>query len=175
MDSEWDLGPVGELPEGAPCLKKGPNGERLACVRRNSAEMREGAAAVDGVDVLADACPHEGYPLSQGLVRDGVLTCKWHNWKFDLTSGECRFGGESARRYPSRIDERGHVMVDGRVDPIVERARIERSLRARLADASVDACTRDALRLAALDAERGIAAAFAVILGDGLARERYGF
>ena len=66
-------------------------------------------------------------------------------------------------------------MVDGRVDPSVERARIERSLRARLADASADACTRDALRLAALDAERGIAAGFEVILGDGLVRERYGF
>ena len=175
-ESDWDLGPAEELPEGEPCLKKGPSGERLVCVRRARGE--EGTPL--DVDVLADACPHEGYPLSQGVVRDGVLTCKWHNWKFDLASGECRFGGESARRYLARVDDRGHLIVDGRVDPIAERARLERSLKARLSDASVDACTRDALRLAALSDERGgdergVAAAFEVIIGDGLARERYGF
>ena len=163
-EGEWDLGPVSELAEGAPCLLKGPSGERLACIRRKA----EGG---ESVDVLADACPHEGYPLSQGVVREGVLTCRWHNWKFDAASGECLFGGESARRFPSRVDERGHLIVDGRLDPAEERARLERSLVRRLPDASVDACTRDALRLAALSGERGVAAAFELIVGDGLARE----
>lgn len=169
MSEEWDLGPAAELPEGAPCLKKGPGGERLACIRRS----HDGEAI--GVDVLADGCPHEGYPLSQGTLRDGVLTCKWHNWKFETSTGECTFGGESARRFPARIDERGHVMVDGRVDPVDERARLEKSFVRRLPDAAVDACTRDALRLAALAGERGMAAPFELLLGDGVSREEYGF
>src|SRR4051812_43651097 len=148
-ESDWDLGPAGELPEGAPCLRKAPNGERFVCVRRAASRGRdssgepsstesgaggesraggESGAGESGlaIDVLADACPHEGYPLSQGVVRDGVLTCKWHNWKFDLATGECRFGGESARRYLARVDARGHLIVDGRVDPVAERGRLER-------------------------------------------------
>src|SRR5580692_3996554 len=88
MTPPWDLGPVDSLPIGAPCLRKGPAGERLVCVRR------EGGA----VDVLEDRCPHEGYPLSEGTVKNGVLTCKWHNWKFEVATGACRFGEEGVRR-----------------------------------------------------------------------------
>ena len=164
MTPPWDLGPVDSLPIGAPCLRKGPGGERFVCVRR------EGGA----VDVLEDRCPHEGYPLSEGTVKDGVLTCKWHNWKFELATGACRFGGEGARRFPSSLDERGHLSITGEVDDDAERARVAASLRAGLAEADLSRGARDALRLAALSGERGVAGAFEVILGDGLARERYG-
>src|SRR5262249_9052133 len=41
-----------------------------------------------GLFACANRCPHEGYPLSEGTLTDGcVLTCNWHNWKFDLASG----------------------------------------------------------------------------------------
>jgi len=164
MTPPWDLGPLDALPIGVPCLLKGPDGERLVCVRRESG----------GVDVLEDRCPHEGYPLSQGRVRDGVLTCKWHNWKFDLANGACRFGGEDARWFPSSVDERGHLQVVGEMDEAKERARVEASLRAGLAEADIARSTRDALRHAALSGERGVAGAFEVILGDALSRERFG-
>jgi hypothetical protein len=36
------------------------------------------------VHAFDDKCPHQGYPLSQGTVAGCVLTCQWHNWKFDL-------------------------------------------------------------------------------------------
>jgi hypothetical protein len=124
--------------------------------------------------VLEDRCPHEGYPLSQGVVKDGVLTCKWHNWKFDLATGECRFGGEGARRFPSSIDEHGHLHVTGEIDEEAEQARVATSLRAGLVEADLSRGARDALRLAALSGERGVASAFEVIVGDALARERYG-
>jgi nitrite reductase/ring-hydroxylating ferredoxin subunit len=32
-------------------------------------------------------CPHMGFPLSRGTVRDGLLTCHWHHARFDLASG----------------------------------------------------------------------------------------
>ena len=165
MSDEWDLGPVAELPDEGACLKKAPTGERLACIRRKDG----------GVDVLADACPHEGYPLSQGTVKDGVLTCKWHSWKFDTASGSCTFGGEAARHYPARIDEHGHLRVDSALDEAAERERITASLRAGIADADVERCTRDALRLAKSAGDQGLAAAFELIVGDALSRERYGF
>ncbi len=57
-----------------------------------------------GVYACNNRCPHEGYPLSQGTVADGcVLTCNWHNWKFDLESGETLVGGDGLRRYPVTI------------------------------------------------------------------------
>ncbi len=32
-------------------------------------------------------CPHMGFPLDKGTVRDGILTCHWHHARFDLESG----------------------------------------------------------------------------------------
>jgi nitrite reductase/ring-hydroxylating ferredoxin subunit len=38
-------------------------------------------------------CPHMGYPLTRGAIRQGVLTCDWHGWSFDLEGGGCFVGG----------------------------------------------------------------------------------
>jgi len=44
--------------------------------------------AVDGeVYALDNRCPHMGFPLSQGTIRDGILTCHWHHARFDLAGG----------------------------------------------------------------------------------------
>ncbi|MDF1748336.1 MAG: Rieske (2Fe-2S) protein [Alphaproteobacteria bacterium] len=59
---------------------------------------------IDGqVQACNNRCPHEGYPLSEGDVSGCVLTCNWHNWKFDLDSGATLVGGDKLRRYPARI------------------------------------------------------------------------
>ena len=53
-------------------------------------------------------CPHKGGPLAEGLVRDGVVTCPWHWYSYELATGRCRTAaGYELRRYPV-------VMVDGR-------------------------------------------------------------
>ena len=45
---------------------------------------------VDGRIFATDnQCPHMGYPLTRGVVRNGVLTCDWHGRRFDLESGGC--------------------------------------------------------------------------------------
>ena len=60
----------------------------------------------------ANRCPHEGYPLSEGtMTEECVLTCNWHNWKFDLKSGETLLGGDSLRLYPVEVLD-GTVMVE---------------------------------------------------------------
>nr|CAA9228689.1 Ferredoxin reductase [uncultured Armatimonadetes bacterium] len=42
------------------------------------------------VSAVDNRCPHLGFPLSRGTVRDGILTCHWHQARFDLCSG-CTF------------------------------------------------------------------------------------
>ena len=47
--------------------------------------------AHDGkVSAVDNRCPHMGFPLSRGTVQDGILTCHWHQARFDLCSG-CTF------------------------------------------------------------------------------------
>ncbi len=44
---------------------------------------------VDGVfHVLDGICPHAGGPLGKGMMRGCVVTCPWHGWQFDVTSGQ---------------------------------------------------------------------------------------
>lgn len=57
-------------------------------------------------------CPHEGYPLKEGtLTGDCTLTCNWHNWKFDLRTGDNATGGDRLRVYPVRIED-GMVQIN---------------------------------------------------------------
>jgi nitrite reductase/ring-hydroxylating ferredoxin subunit len=57
---------------------------------------------VDGeLQVTDAACPHRGGPLAEGRIRDGVVTCPWHWYSFELRSGECRTAaGYRLRKYP---------------------------------------------------------------------------
>src|SRR6478672_7909892 len=71
-------------------------------------------------------CPHEGYPLVEGVLdADCVLTCNWHNWKFDLKTGTTIYGGDSLRIYPVKVED-GAVWIDLRDPPAA--ALIERVL-----------------------------------------------
>lgn len=38
-----------------------------------------------------DYCPHRGLALSEGLVHQGVLQCKYHGWTFDCQNGQNTF------------------------------------------------------------------------------------
>ncbi len=60
---------------------------------------------------LDSRCPHMGYPLSQGTVRDGVLRCHWHHWRFDMASGGCfTEGGDDVAVFPLELRD-GAVWV----------------------------------------------------------------
>ncbi len=41
----------------------------------------------DGFSAVDNRCPHMGFPLDKGTVRDCILTCHWHHARFDLASG----------------------------------------------------------------------------------------
>ncbi len=41
----------------------------------------------EGLFAMDDHCTHSGGPLSEGDVRDGVVTCRWHGAAFRLATG----------------------------------------------------------------------------------------
>ena len=69
-----------------------------------------------GVRALDDACPHQGAPLSMGVVKDGEVTCSWHGWHFDIESGANTDGLASCvAAHPARVTSSGQVEL--RLDP----------------------------------------------------------
>ncbi len=43
-------------------------------------------------------CKHQGADLSQGIIRNHVITCPWHGWQYDLRDGHCLKGVDTALR-----------------------------------------------------------------------------
>jgi len=80
------------------------------------------------VYAVDNRCPHMGFPLDQGSVADGILTCHWHHARFDLVGGGTfdQFA-DDVRAYP--VEVRGpdvYVDLSPRGDP---RAHHRRRLR----------------------------------------------
>ena len=81
-------------------------------------------ATLDGTDVLIvnvgqrlsayrNECAHEALPLTDAVldVSNGTLTCPWHGFCYDATSGECLSApGAQLEQLPLRIDD-GDVWV----------------------------------------------------------------
>jgi nitrite reductase (NADH) small subunit len=43
---------------------------------------------VDGeFHAIEDSCPHMYFPLSDGELTGSIITCAYHGWQFDLTTG----------------------------------------------------------------------------------------
>ncbi len=75
-------------------------------------------------------CPHMGFPLQKGSVRDGILTCHWHHARFDLASGGTFDPwADDVRTYDTLIED-GIVFVDTRPRPV----DIEAHWKSRLRD-----------------------------------------
>ena len=75
----------------------------MICVGPLEALKQKGVVVVTGADrpiavfyhdgkvsAVDNRCPHLGFPLHRGTVKDGILTCHWHEASFDLCSG-CTF------------------------------------------------------------------------------------
>jgi precorrin-3B synthase len=61
---------------------------------------------VDGRVVAIDAnCPHQGGPLAEGAVENGVVTCPWHSWTFNACTGcSIKPAGYDARSYETKVE-----------------------------------------------------------------------
>jgi nitrite reductase/ring-hydroxylating ferredoxin subunit len=119
-DDEFVVGRTSDLAEG----------ERMI-VLLDGAEV--GVFNVGGEYVAyPNWCPHMGAPLCEGPLdgtiessfdketletdlswgrEDEMLSCPWHGFEFDVTSGECRSDGQyKLREFPTRVED-GHIIV----------------------------------------------------------------
>ena len=50
-------------------------------------------------------CPHMGGPLSEGTLKDKIVTCPWHKWSYYVDTGlPDHEGGHSVASYEVRIE-----------------------------------------------------------------------
>jgi nitrite reductase/ring-hydroxylating ferredoxin subunit len=70
------------------------------------------------VYAVDNRCPHMGFPLNQGTVKDGILTCHWHHARFDLLNGGTfdQWAGD-VTSFPVEIRNQNEVWID--VSPAV--------------------------------------------------------
>lgn len=64
----------------------------------------------EGFQGLHGKCPHQGGPLTEGTLCEGVLRCPWHGYDFSLRDGKGVGNTESVRTFKVRENE-GSVEV----------------------------------------------------------------
>jgi nitrite reductase (NADH) small subunit len=65
-----------ELPSGT--AKECVVGDRIVALFNVGGTMH----ALDGI------CPHQGGPLGKGVLQGCIVTCPWHGWQFDVSTGQ---------------------------------------------------------------------------------------
>lgn len=77
-------------------------------------------ALADGIFATADACPHQGAPLSAGCVVQGYVECPVHRALFDIRTGapDGAVTARPVRTYPVKVEgDDIYVDVPGREEP----------------------------------------------------------
>jgi DMSO/TMAO reductase YedYZ heme-binding membrane subunit/nitrite reductase/ring-hydroxylating ferredoxin subunit len=76
-DDGWlPVGPPLSIPDKGARIVAGRGGERIAVFR-------------DGVRIgaLTNLCAHQGGPIGEGCIIDGLVTCPWHGFQYRLEDG----------------------------------------------------------------------------------------
>lgn len=55
---------------------------------------------------ISDTCLHRGGPLGEGELEGKIVTCPWHGWRYDVTTGVNELN-------PSVAVEKYDVKVEG--------------------------------------------------------------
>src|SRR5205085_181523 len=126
----------------------------------------------DAVHACDNRCPHMGFPLHRGTIKDGTLTCHWHHARFDLGSGGTfDQWADDLRSYAVEVRD-GDVLVDlaPRRDPVAHQRKrlrdgLERNISLVVAKAVVTLA----------DAEIDPAESYAIGLDFGVRNRRGGW
>ena len=96
-----DIGAVADVPVRGARKVRTPTG-CIAVFRTDEAT----------VYATANACPHKGGPLAEGIVHGNRVTCPLHNWVFDLETGAA-LGADEGRidTYAVRVED-GRLLID---------------------------------------------------------------
>ena len=80
----------------------------------------------EGIFAVDNRCPHMGFPLDRGTVKDCILTCHWHHARFDLHSGGAfDQWADDVRAFPVKVAD-GDIFVNVAQHGDLRRHRIER-------------------------------------------------
>jgi len=53
---------------------------------------------------LRNFCPHRGGPIAEGIISGNLVTCPYHDWTFEISTGECTMNPAArVERFPTRI------------------------------------------------------------------------
>ncbi|MGI8654809.1 MAG: Rieske (2Fe-2S) protein [Pyrinomonadaceae bacterium] len=55
-------------------------------------------------------CPHKGTPLADGHLCDHIIECHWHNWRFDVRTGQCLTNNAAIETYDVVIED-GEIKI----------------------------------------------------------------
>ena len=58
----------------------------------------------DRICAIDNACPHQGGPLGEGSIENGILRCPWHGWDFHPCTGKAPGFDDGVDTYP--VEER---------------------------------------------------------------------
>jgi len=102
------------MPTRARCGKAAeipPGSSKVVEVRGRSIALFNMAGTLYALD---NTCPHQGGPLGEGyLEANGVVSCPWHGWTFDLKTGISPIDADlKVGCYPVRIDASGQIILE---------------------------------------------------------------
>lgn len=81
-------------------------GHRTLCMTRFEGEY----------GALDNRCPHQGGPLGEGSIENGLLRCPWHGWDYDPITGKAPGFDDGVETFPVQVREDG-VYVELPPDP----------------------------------------------------------
>ena len=56
---------------------------------------------------LDNRCPHQGGPLGEGSIENGLLRCPWHGWDYDPITGKAPGFDDGVETYPVEVRDDG--------------------------------------------------------------------
>lgn len=92
--SNWiEIASVADVPVGTG--KEFTVGDRIVALFCTE----DGFHAIDGI------CAHAGGPIGEGALNGCVVTCPWHGWQYDVTTGGmCLNDQIRLERFPVKVE-----------------------------------------------------------------------
>lgn len=81
---------------------------------------------------LDNRCPHQGGPLGEGSIENGLLRCPWHGWDYDPITGKAPGFDDGVETFPLEVRE------DGVYVGLEEEAPHERTVSDLMAESMVN-------------------------------------
>ncbi len=54
---------------------------------------------------IDNTCKHRGGPLGEGTLSGKTVTCPWHGWEYDVSTGACQLDGSiKVQKFPVTVE-----------------------------------------------------------------------